>query len=124
MWGAKWGLLCGAGYFPLGLAKYAMTQGPIDFGLLFLIRAFLLVVIVGGVAGFGVGFLRPLLSWGKWGAALIGVLVSMPFLTLAIWHGSDFDFQYPLSATTYIVTASLGFGGMVGLGLYLIVREN
>lgn len=122
-WGVKWGVLLAAGYFPIGLIKVALTQGQLGYDTPFLIKSFFGFLIVGGLVGCCVGLLRPLLCWGKWGAALVGILLALPLISITILTKPDIG-GTPLWFTLgFILVASAVFGGIVGLGLYYIMRE-
>ena len=126
-WGAKWGLLCAAVYFPIGLAKYLLTGGSVELDVLFLTRAFVATVAVGGVVGCGVGLLRPLLSWGRWGAALMGIIVSAPLVAVAVLYGPDIsiaDVVGNVHLAGYFLLVSVVGGGFLGLFCYHLFADH
>lgn len=124
MWGAAWGMFLAAVYYPIGLMKYLLTQDPIKSEVLFLTRAFVATVAVGGVVGCGVGILRPLLSGGRWGAALIGMLVTIPLLALVVLDFPYTDLAENLHSAVYILLVSVVGGGSLGLFIHHLFAKD
>lgn len=111
-----WGVAVAAVYFPIGLLKYHLTIAPLDaLSPQRWAQVFVLLLILGAGVGGVVGLLRPLLVWGKVGAALIEFIIAFPLLFIVF--ATDPNIQsssiVPVLVVAALASAILGGGGGV-----------
>lgn len=112
--GALWGAAVAAGYFPIGLLKYHLTIASLgQFGPQTWAQVFALLVVFGAGVGSAVGLLRPLLAWGKLGAALIGFIVTFPVMFIIFAADSEIQTK---SIVPVLVVAAVSSGILGGIG--------
>lgn len=116
-----WGMAVGALYYPLALLKAHVSTGSLPpTSLLTYGIAFVCVLAGGAAVGSAVGAMRPLLRWGKLGAALIGSIVSLPLVAVAVFYALGWTLgSAPLAWTAIIVATSVCAGSLVGIVLYM-----